>query len=337
MPRARSGLFSFRPLILNYYRTTTTATSSFRVSRKVTSMRFSSSSVSELRSPDLVALEYADLNLKDTVGEVGHLRIRQHVNPLSASLRIPAQVPDWNEVFRDSALPLMVDIGTGSGRFLIWLAKRYPESKNYLGLEIRRKLVKRAQFWVKEMTLSNIYFMFANATVSFEKLVSTYPGPLMLVSILVITVFLIMLGGNVFTLNKFLAHFSLQCPDPYFKKRHHKRRVVQKPLVDSIVKNLSPGGEVSSFELCIPKVRCVIVVEQVFLQSDVVEVALDMRNQFDAQSDVLEHIDDINHPCVLSDSQGWLLSNPMGIRTEREIHAESEGVKIYRRMYKKRI
>ena len=36
----------------------------------------------------------------------------------------------------------------------------------------------------------------------------------------------------------------MQCPDPHFKKRHHKRRVVQKPLVDSIVNNLMPGGQV---------------------------------------------------------------------------------------------
>ncbi|XP_043695131.1 tRNA (guanine-N(7)-)-methyltransferase [Telopea speciosissima] len=133
--------------------------------------------------------------------------------------------------------------------------------------------------------------MFANALVSFEQMVSSYPGPLMLVTIL--------------------------CPDPHFKKRHHKRRVVQKPLVDSILKNLHPGG-------------------QVFLQSDVLEVALDMRNQFDSHFDVLEHITDID-PSVLCDNEGWLLINPMGVRTEREIHAEFEGAKVYRRMYQRRI
>ncbi|XP_077234771.1 tRNA (guanine-N-7) methyltransferase [Tasmannia lanceolata] len=243
-----------------------------------------------VRSPELVDLEYADLGLKEIVGEVGHVRIRQHVNPLTASFTTPAQVPHWNEVFKDPTLPLMLDIGSGSGRFLIWLAKRCPDSKNYLGLEIRQKLAIRAQFWVNELCLKNIYFMFANATISFEQLVSTYPGPLTLVSIL--------------------------CPDPHFKKRHHKRRVLQKPLVDSIVKNLSPGG-------------------QVFVQSDVLEVALDMRKQLDAWPDVFQHIDSTD-PSVLCDPQGFILENPLGIRTEREIHAESEGAKIYRRMYQKR-
>ncbi|KAL8542445.1 hypothetical protein ACS0TY_003348 [Phlomoides rotata] len=249
-----------------------------------------SSEKEEIRSPQLVEREYADLNLTDKFcQEVGHVRIRQHVNPLRAGLMVPVEVPDWNAVFEDATLPLMVDIGSGSGRFLLWLAKRNSESRNYLGLEIRPKLVKRAEYWVNELALRNIHFSFSNAMISFKQLVSTYPGPLVLVSIL--------------------------CPDPHFKKRHHKRRVVQKPLVESIVESLVPGG-------------------QIFIQSDVPEVALDMREYFDAESDKLVHIDNV-YPNMLCDNEGWLLNNPMGIRTEREIHAEFEGARIYRRMYQK--
>ncbi|URE09297.1 Putative methyltransferase [Musa troglodytarum] len=180
------------------------------------------STIAAQRSPDVVEMEYADLNLKNFYGaapNLGHIRIRQHVNPLSSSFATPAEIPVWKEVFRDPSLPLMLDIGSGSGRFLLWLAKNCPERRNYLGLEIRQKLVERSQFWAEELGLANIHFMFANATVSFEPLVSTYPGPLMLVSIL--------------------------CPDPYFKKRHHKRRVVQASLVDSISKRLSIRGQES--------------------------------------------------------------------------------------------
>ncbi|THG23187.1 hypothetical protein TEA_018359 [Camellia sinensis var. sinensis] len=130
-----------------------------------------------LTSPQLVALEYSDLNLSHNFSQdLGHVRIRQHVNPLCASLSVPAPVPDWSE------------------------------------------LVKRAEHWVNELALRNIHFMFANATVSFKQLISTYPGPLMLVSIL--------------------------CPDPHFKKKYHKRRVLQKPLVESIVDSLMPRGQV---------------------------------------------------------------------------------------------
>lgn len=54
-----------------------------------------------------------------------------------------------------------------------------------------------------------------------------------------------------------------------------------------------------------------------------------MRDQFDLRADVLKHID------ASCDEDGWLQFNPIGIRTEREIHAELEGAKIYRRMYQK--
>ncbi|EAY74414.1 hypothetical protein OsI_02302 [Oryza sativa Indica Group] len=217
---------------------------------------------SAAQSPDAVDREYADLNLR----------------PLYPNE--PTEPPEWKEVFEDPLLPLMVDIGCGSGRFLIWLAKNSGERRNYLGLEIRQKLVERSQFWVTELGLRNVVFQPDCVVV---------PGPLSLVSIL--------------------------CPDPHFKKRHHKRRVLQSQLVDSITNNLCLGG-------------------RVLLQSDVLEVAADMRERFDEYSDVFEHVDCIDKD-LRCDNEGWLLDNPMGIRTEREVHAELEGATIYRRMYQK--
>ncbi|KAL5560785.1 hypothetical protein UlMin_036996 [Ulmus minor] len=180
-------------------------------------------------TPQLLVLEYKDLNLSHKFSEeVGH------VNPLSNSFSVCIngvllQVPNWNQVFRDPTLPLTVDIGSGSGRFLIWLAKRNLGLKYYLGFEIQHKLVKRAQFWVKELAFDNIHFLFASATNSSKQVVSTYPGPLMLVSILILIL----------------------------RKRYHKRRVVQKPIVDTIVEILMPGGQVFGllvfYSLCINK------------------------------------------------------------------------------------
>ncbi|KAL0339213.1 UNVERIFIED_CONTAM: tRNA (guanine-N(7)-)-methyltransferase [Sesamum angustifolium] len=228
----------------------------------------------EIRSPELVAREYADLNLSDKFCQV------------------PVEVPDWDAVYNDATLPLMVDIGSGSGRFLLWLAQRNAGSRNYLGLEIRPKLVKRAEYWVDELALKNISL--AGRQISWKMLHASCCG---------------------FAASKPESHLYLQCPDPHFKKKHHKRRVVQTPLVESIVDGLVAGG-------------------QIFIQSDVLEVALDMRDYFDAESDKLAHIDRIN-PTIPCDDEGWLLNNPMGIRTEREIHAEFEGARIYRRMYQK--
>lgn len=69
---------------------------------------------------------------------------------------------------------------------------------------------------------------------------------------------------------------------------------------------------------------------QIFVQSDVLDVAQDMRDQLDEESNVVQHVDTVDT------EDGWLMENPMGIRTEREIHAEFEGARIYRRLYQKR-
>ncbi|KAH9321200.1 hypothetical protein KI387_015839, partial [Taxus chinensis] len=173
---------------------------------------------SRQKSRELVDMEYAELNLKQNVRDkFGVVRIRQHVNPLKASLMAPVEPPDWENFFEDTRLPLMVDIGSGNGRFLLLLAKRFLGTKNFLGLDIRDKLVQRSQFWAKELAITNVHFMVANATFSFGTLVSTYPGPLTCVSIL--------------------------CPDPHFKNKHHKRRILQEPLVDAIINNLASGGQ----------------------------------------------------------------------------------------------
>nr|CAB3477300.1 unnamed protein product [Digitaria exilis] len=70
---------------------------------------------SAAQSPDVVDKEYADLNLRPLYPNRGHhLRIRQHVNPLSSSFSEPTEPPVWKEVFEDPLLPLMVDIGCGA-------------------------------------------------------------------------------------------------------------------------------------------------------------------------------------------------------------------------------
>ena len=65
---------------------------------------------------------------------------------------------------------------------------------------------------------------------------------------------------------------AIQFPDPHFKKRHHKRRVVQPALVRAVAEGLRPGA-------------------RVFLQSDVREVSEDMREKFERFGAHLFHLD----------------------------------------------
>ncbi|KAL3683944.1 hypothetical protein R1sor_001966 [Riccia sorocarpa] len=238
------------------------------------------SSSKHLISSKQIELTFAELGLKPIQEQVGGCRIRQHVNPLKAALVAPVKPPTWDEIFSDCSRRLTVDIGCGSGRFLMVLAKRN-SAENFLGIDVRAKLVDRAKLWVEELQLRNAHFVTTNATLHLNSLLSTYPGPLTYVTIL--------------------------CPDPHFKQRHHKRRVVQKQLVDTILERLAPGGKL-------------------FLQSDVKEVALDMRKQFD------EHLGVRLSNCrsFPRDSEGWVVENPLGLPSEREVHVLTQGGRVYR-------
>lgn len=224
------------------------------------------------------------------------MRVRQHVNPLKKELQVPLPPPDWGATFADPGAPLLVDVGCGSGRFALAHAARHPGT-NVFGLEIRTKLVERAAAWAAAAGVGGrAAFAEANATVSLAALLPTYPGPVTTVAI--------------------------QFPDPHFKERHRKRRVVQPGMAAAVAGALARGG-------------------RVFLQSDVLEVAESMRATFEAAAgDLLtpapEHGDPPaggwpSWPCA-----GWLAANPLGVPTEREVNAGVTGLPVYRCLLVKR-
>ena len=88
--------------------------------------------------------------------------MRQHVNPLSNHFTKTEIVPPLKEIFIDPTLPIHVDIGCASGDFLFELALEN-NNWNYLGIEIREKLVKNAKLRVSEEFIRNLYFIFGNA------------------------------------------------------------------------------------------------------------------------------------------------------------------------------
>jgi tRNA G46 methylase TrmB len=68
-------------------------------------------------------------------------------------------------------------------RFILLKARREPE-RNFLGLDIRAKLVDRSNLWSDEVGVqSNVHFHFANATIALSSLLANYPGQVDCVSI----------------------------------------------------------------------------------------------------------------------------------------------------------
>ncbi|MBD0335195.1 MAG: tRNA (guanosine(46)-N7)-methyltransferase TrmB [Cyanobacteria bacterium Co-bin13] len=204
------------------------------------------------------------------------VRVRQHVNPLSDKYQQSTPPPDWATVFARPEQPLHIDIGCGKGVFVMQMAALQPDW-NFLGLEIREPLVDQALKRRDEANLTNLHFLFCNVNMSFQALVESLPVPS-------------------------LQRVSIQFPDPWFKKRHQKRRVVQPELVSAIAAALPPQG-------------------QVVLQSDVREVAEDMVERFS------------EHAAFNRTAADWLPNSPFPAQTDRERVTLEKGQPVYRAIF----
>ncbi|MBD2354640.1 tRNA (guanosine(46)-N7)-methyltransferase TrmB [Tolypothrix sp. FACHB-123] len=208
------------------------------------------------------------------------VRVRQHVNPLAQKYQTAIKSLDWEKVYAQPSQPLHLDIGCARGRFLLNMAKIDP-NWNFLGLEIREPLVTEANQLCSDLGLTNLHYLFCNVNKSLETLLSSLPA------------------GT-------LQRVTIQFPDPWFKTRHAKRRIVQPELVSELANYLAVGGVV-------------------FLQSDIESLAIEMRHNF------------CQHPAFQKlSSQDWMAENPLPVATEREIATQNKGEPIYRTLFIKR-
>ena len=132
--------------------------------------------------------------------------MRQHVNPLSKNFFEIDPIPPLHEIFENPSLPLHLDIGCASGDFLFDLSFKN-ENWNYMGIEIREKLVLNANLKMQSREYKNLYFLFGNANNIFDHSKNKS-----------------LIGS--------IKSISFYFPDPWFKKKHHKRRVIQPEIIN---------------------------------------------------------------------------------------------------------
>ena len=191
-------------------------------------------------------------------------KLRQHVNPLAAQHQTPVKLADdWLvSSFANPALPFVIDVGCAKGGWPLQFAQSNPHL-NVLGLEIREPCVayalRRKAYW----KVPNVHFLSLNANVDLNR---------------------------VFVDIKRISDVDLvtiQFPDPHFKARHKKRRVVNENFVSCIAEHLSPE-------------------KRVFIQSDILEVSEHMVECFSDSPSFL--------PCEGYDSKAMHVNlNPTGI------------------------
>jgi tRNA (guanine-N7-)-methyltransferase len=162
------------------------------------------------------------------------VRIRQHVNPtLSYYDTFRGVRPDL-----DPARPLEVEIGCADAQFLFERAAQDP-TRHYVGLEIRDELV----VWVNRKAAAcgaPVVAVFAHA----QKHLADIFAPA--------------------SIDRVYVNF----PDPWFKRRHAHRRMVDDELVAGLIPLLKPDADV-------------------FMQTDVWDLALAGLEAFEGRDDCL--------------------------------------------------
>jgi tRNA (guanine-N7-)-methyltransferase len=202
------------------------------------------------------------------------MRIRQHVNPLALHFEaFRGERPS----FATGAL-VEVEIGCAEAQFLFERAAMDP-SRVYVGLEIREDLVELVNRRARDRG-TPVYAVFCQAQLHLHEVFGV---------------------GQV-------ERVYLNFPDPWFKRRHQNRRMIDAALAAGVVSILRSGGEV-------------------FVQSDVWDIALDALA-------VLEQAGELVN--LAGEWSFWRGGNPYGARSWREQNAEQTGLPIWRIRYQRR-
>jgi tRNA (guanine-N7-)-methyltransferase len=109
--------------------------------------------------------------------------------------------------------PAVLEIGFGRAEALIGLALAHP-TRAFLGVEVSRKRVVKAARRVARAGLANVRLVHASAEAVLEHALPAAS----------------------------LAEIFVNFPDPWPKRRHHKRRLLQPPVVERLARALAPGG-----------------------------------------------------------------------------------------------
>ena len=119
---------------------------------------------------------------------------------------------DFAALFGNSH-PVFCEIGFGMGEATAEIAGRFPEN-NYLGIEVFSAGVGKLLSEIENQRLSNLKIISHDAVETLN----------------------VMIPDNA------VSGFHIFFPDPWPKKRHHKRRLVRRPLTGLLAAKLIPGG-----------------------------------------------------------------------------------------------
>lgn len=121
-------------------------------------------------------------------------------------------VIDWKDLFGNDH-PVEIDVGSGRGLFLVTAGLAHPKT-NYLGIEIDYREGRRGARRVMKRKMPNVRVLGGDVRVLFDEFVPPHS----------------------------VAAVHVYFPDPWWKRRHRKRRVFTDEFVQQIATVLKPAG-----------------------------------------------------------------------------------------------
>ncbi len=119
---------------------------------------------------------------------------------------------DFQQIFGRSA-PTILEIGFGDGKALFDVAQHNPQ-QNFIGVEVHRPGIGQLLMQIHRHNLSNVKLFCTDAIDVLNQGIS----------------------------DRSLAKICLFFPDPWAKKKHHKRRIIQPAFIDLVAKKLQADG-----------------------------------------------------------------------------------------------
>ncbi len=179
--------------------------------------------------------------------------------------------PSWATVFGRRA-PLEVELGCGRPHYLFERAAEAPEV-DVVGIEWKARWIVNANKRMRREGVTNVRALHGNAWLLFGALFQ--PGS--------------------------LAAVHLNFPDPWWKARHKKRRILNDTFADLVSSRLAPGG-------------------MFFIQTDVASLL----------EEILERAESAPSLTNPYGAGRLCLKKPVGARTHREKKCSTIGVPIFR-------
>jgi tRNA (guanine-N7-)-methyltransferase len=206
-------------------------------------------------------------------------RVRQHVNPLSSHYLEPRAQPVHPPPALGAEPRVEVELGCADAQFSFQLARARPDTW-VVGLEIRDKVVAANQARAGREGLRNLTFGYVNLNVDLDRVLAP----------------------------RSVDAFHLLFPDPWFKAKHHKRRVVDPWMLEVVGSRLRPGGELH-------------------VATDVFEVAMAAMAEIEDPS-----VEPLGLHNLLGPWRFWR-GNPFPAQSRREDTTLARGQRVWRMRY----